>query len=229
MTHGGDKNGKYQCILFDFDGTLVPSLDYWLNGFKHAFTELGHTVDEEEIIKSCFYRDDDIIAQAFGVECHKTFWQLVQHKIMSHYDTAELFPGARDLLNSLRKAGVPVGLVTSSERPVIEKAFHHLNLHGVFQAVVTADDVENLKPSAEPVLTALSKIGKKPEEALFIGDYIVDVKAGKAAGTDTALFFADSHRRFHKEELLKESQPDFMFESYQSLKERLTDLLAISL
>ncbi|MBK7836533.1 MAG: HAD family hydrolase [Candidatus Obscuribacter sp.] len=216
---------KYDCLLFDFDGTLVPSLDYWLSGFKHAFQILGYDLTEEEIIAGCFYRGDKAVAEHFGIECHQSFWQLVQHKIMTHYDQAELFDGVREVLDFCRASKIPLGLVTSSERPVIEKAFHHLKLDGYFDAVVTASDVEHCKPNPEPVLKALKILGKEPvndhSKVLFIGDYIVDVQAGRAAGVSTALYFADCHRRFHAEEHVMASAPDFMFNSYADLFETL--------
>lgn len=211
----------FEAVLFDFDGTLVPSLDYWLSGFKHAFAELGHEVSEQEIIEGCFYKDDSLVAEAFGIESHKTFWQLVQHKIVLHYDSAALVPGARDVLDFCRERHLPVGLVTSSEKPVIERAFEVLDLGSYFGSVVTADDVVNLKPHPEPVLKALGELGAQAGKTLFIGDYVVDVKAGKAAGVSTAIYFADDHKRFHDPSHIEASRPDFMFASYGELLERL--------
>ena len=215
-----------EAVLFDFDGTLVPSLDYWLSGFKHAFAELGHEVSEQEIIEGCFYKDDSLVAEAFGIESHKTFWQLVQHKIVMHYDSAALVPGAREVLDFCRERNLPLALVTSSEKPVIERAFEVLDLASYFNSVVTADDVVNLKPHPEPVLKALAELGVQAEKALFIGDYVVDVKAGRAAGVTTAIYFADDHKRFHDPSHIEASGPDFMFASYSELLGRLEKDLA---
>lgn len=216
-TQSGNQLAKFDCLLFDFDGTLVPSLDYWLSGFKHAFHILGFDLTEEEIIAGCLYRGDKAVAEHFGIDSHQAFWQLVQHKIMTHYDEAELFSGVREVLDLCRANKIPLGLVTSSERPVIEKAFRHLKLDGYFDAVVTSSDVERCKPDPEPVVKALSILGQDPERVLFIGDYIVDVQAGRAAGVSCALYFADCHRRFHAEEHVIASAPDFMFNSYIDL------------
>lgn len=221
------KGNRYDCILFDFDGTLVPSLDFWLSGFKYAFAELGHNVTEEDIIAGCFYSDFDVVSKKFGIDCNKTFWQLAQHKLLSHYEDAELFEGARAVLEFCLDSRVPLGLVTSSERVVIDRAFHHLELDKFFNVVITADDTVNLKPNPEPVLKALQKLEQEPARTLFIGDYIVDVKAGKAAGTSTGIFYSDSHKKFHEEEHLRASNPDFMFHDYKDLLALLQDEFAL--
>ncbi|MBX9674418.1 MAG: HAD family hydrolase [Candidatus Obscuribacterales bacterium] len=214
---------KYKAILFDFDGTLVPSLDYWFAGFRHAFDQLGRPVTDQEILSGCFYKDDTAISAAFGLECTRTFWDLVQTKIKSCYDTAALFPGVADVLDDCAAKGIPMALVTSSERPVIHKAFSCLPLQKYFDVVVTASDVTNLKPHPEPILTALDGLGlgaTVARETLFVGDYLVDVLAGKAAGCDVGLFHNDSHERYHQREHLQNSEADFVFSDFRELASR---------
>lgn len=216
----------YRTVLFDFDGTLVPSLDFWLEGFKYAFSKLGMDIPESRIIERCFYRKDHEITSEFEVECAETFWQLTSESLARSYAAPSLFPGVQEVLDHCRSQGTPLGLVTSSERSFVTKSLRSLKLHDHFSAIVTANDITHFKPHPEPVLKALSIINAKPSETLFVGDYVVDVQAGKAAGTNTALFYTDAHSRFHPYETVASTSPDFIFSHYSELLQRLQPALA---
>lgn len=210
----------YQTVLFDFDGTLVSSLEHWLAAYKHTFAKFGKNLSEEEIIEGAFYRDDAELVAKFDIACARTFWDSVSQHLTS--STPIMFPGVRDVLEHLAKRKIPIGLVTSGERDVVERSLKHLEIGHYFSTTVTANDISNFKPHPEPVLKALSQLKADPKQTLFVGDYVVDVKAGKAAGTSTALYFTESHSRFHNRDHLEATEPDFMFSDYKELLARLS-------
>ena len=207
----------YKAILFDFDGTLVPSLEFWLTAFKHAFTQHGIDVSESTIVERCFYKNEQDIVNHFKLSSPKTFWGHVGDHLHIAYETPVMYAGAREVLEHCSKYRIPIGLVTSAERAFVLKAMKSLNIAHHFAVIVTADDITNFKPHPEPVLKALKSIRAEPQSTLFVGDYIVDVKAGQAAGTHTALYYTDSHSKFHKREHLAETQPTHMFSDYKEL------------
>ena len=59
-------------------------------------------------------------------------------------------------------------------------------LTGYFREIVTAITARHTKPYPDPVLYAANKMGIAPENCLMIGDTTVDIRAGKAAGAQTA-------------------------------------------
>lgn len=211
----------FRTVLFDFDGTLVPSLDFWLDGFKYAFDKLGVGVTEEEIIERCFYKKDVEIVEAFKLNSVESFWKHTEESLSRSYATPTLFPGVREVLGHCRDNNITVGLVTSSERSFVHSALNTMEIAHHFATVVTANDVKNFKPHPEPVLQALSHLDADASKTLFVGDYVVDVQSGKAAGTCTGLFFTERHRRFHQYEHVASSQPDFIFSDYQELLSKL--------
>lgn len=211
----------FRTVLFDFDGTLVPSLDFWLDGFKYAFDKLGVGISEEEIIERCFYKKDVEIAEAFNLPCVTTFWQHTEDSLTRSYATPTLFPGVREVLDHCKESNITVGLVTSSERSFVHCALKTMEISHHFATVVTANDVRNFKPHPEPVLQALGHLSANAADTLFVGDYVVDVQSGKAAGTYTGLFFTERHRRFHQYEHVAASEPDFIFSDYAHFLEKL--------
>ena len=95
---------------------------------------------------------------------------------------AELRPGVSELFADLKAVGVPVALVTSSVRPMVEAFLSRLP-EGTFDAVVTANDVENHKPDPEPYLRAAQLLGVDPAGCVVLEDSPSGIGSGLAAGT----------------------------------------------
>lgn len=94
-----------------------------------------------------------------------------------------VMPGARQLLAQVAAAGVPYGLVTSSERPVMEAVLARLEV--TFPVTVCGDDVSHSKPDPEPYLLAAAKLGADPGGCVAIEDSPNGVAAAEAAGCMT--------------------------------------------
>jgi phosphoglycolate phosphatase len=121
------------------------------------------------------------------------------------------------VLKHCRDHGLRVALVTSSPRALVVDVIGRLLIHELFDYVVCGDDVKNYKPHPEPVLAALASFNLHPHEAIMIGDSHVDILAGKAAGTRTALFLHEDHGRFHSAEKLRATGPDHIFTNHLEL------------
>ena len=68
-----------------------------------------------------------------------------------------------------------------------QEHFHKYGLAPYFDLAVCADDVENPKPAADPLLFVASYFGISPGEILFLGDAPYDMQCAKAAGAKGAL------------------------------------------
>ena len=208
----------YDTLLFDFDGTLAPSLELWLQSFQYALGKAGRAVPEDVIIRRFFYREFDDVVQEFDLPSGAEFGQHVHDGLMTAFATVTLFPGARDVLHWCRAQGLAVGLVTSSPRPQVERALAQMGIADFFPVVVTGSDVAHFKPHPEPVLLALKMLDKPASGALFIGDYQADILAGHAAGTQTALFLPPAHRKFYDFAALRALGPAFEFTDWAVLQ-----------
>jgi len=116
-------------------------------------------------------------------------------------------PGVRAAVESLRGAGVPLGLVTNTatmgEREV-RALLAPVGLDEPFGAVVTSAELGVAKPSPEPLWEAARRLGVDAGSCLYVGDAEIDAAAAAAAGmafsaTDDglagALARAVAHRR----------------------------------
>jgi pyrophosphatase PpaX len=188
-------SGRVRTALFDLDGTLIDSRELILGSFRHTMqTHLGWVPPDEAWLANMgkplatqlrgFTRDESQLGAMM------TTYR--DHNARTHDATLRRFPGIDDALRRLRAAGYRLGVVTSKLR---DMALRGLDACGLslewFDAVVTADDAVPHKPDPGPVKLALQRAGNEdPARALFVGDTVWDLMAGRAAGTwtDAALW-----------------------------------------
>lgn len=96
--------------------------------------------------------------------------------------------GAETAIDQLRQMGLPIGILTRNSRNAVDLAldqFDHLTAEA-FDAVITRDDPVAPKPSPDGVLSAADRFGVAPAEILMVGDFRLDIEAGRRAGALTA-------------------------------------------
>jgi len=217
MSFGNGGGKQLKAVLFDFDGTLAPSLPLWLMAYRLTLREYGIDIGDDEILQRCLFRDWDVVAADFGAFSAEELQAQLAIGLKQAFTEAALFPVAEAVLKHCRTHGLQVALVTSSPRALVVDVIGRLLVHDLFDFVICGDDVQNYKPHPEPVLAALAAFDLEPGEAIMIGDSHVDILAGKAAGTRTALFLHEDHTRFHSTEKLRATLPDHIFTSHSEL------------
>jgi phosphoglycolate phosphatase len=106
-----------------------------------------------------------------------------------------------------------LGLVTNNSRAGTELTLRRHNLEPLFDAVVTRDDCEEMKPASAPIMKILTELGVSPEASILVGDGAMDIMAAKAAGMRSV---AVSTGPFPMERLLK-AEPDYLLGSVNDL------------
>jgi HAD superfamily hydrolase (TIGR01509 family) len=208
---------KYRAVLFDFDGTLTPSLPLWVRAYRIAMRSFGIELDDTEVIRRCLFKDWHIVAGAFELPSAEIVRRQVDVGLREAFLDAALFPHVLPLIDHCRSHGLQTALVTSSPRSLLAAVMPKLGLSDQFDFVVCGDDVKNYKPHPEPVLTTLRALQRLPHEAIMVGDATVDMLAGKAAGTATALFLPPEPSPFQSPAKLRATSPDHIFEHHHEL------------
>jgi pyrophosphatase PpaX len=183
--------GSVEMVLFDLDGTLIDSRELILGSYRHTMeAHLGWVPPDEAwlvnmgkplIIQLRGFASDE--SQALSMmETYR------RHNARTHDAALRPFPGMDDTLRRLRAAGYRLGVVTSK---LGDMALRGLATCGLslewFDAFVTADDPVPHKPDPGPVTLALDRASVgNAGRALFVGDAVWDLMAGRAAGTLTA-------------------------------------------
>lgn len=208
---------KYRAALFDFDGTLTPSLPLWISAYQIALRTFDIEADDDEVLRRCFFRDYVDVAADYGRFSSQELEAQLDIGLQTAFLRAELFPLAQSIVSHCRDHGLSTALVTSSPRRLVVGVLERLGIDGLFDFVICGGDVANYKPHPEPVVTALAALKCEAGSAMMIGDSHVDILAGRAAGTRTALYLPDDHHRFHDTERLHATQPDHVFSDHGEL------------
>jgi pyrophosphatase PpaX len=171
--------------LFDWDGTIVDSLPAIYRANVVVLGELGIRFSRSWF-RDHYTPDWRRAYRELGIPEDR--WNLLAERWSEEMQRAQprALPWARGALRRLARRGVRLGLVTASTRSVVEPGLRRLNLEGLFEAMLFADDVDNGKPHPEALLLALAELGVTPADSVYVGDTIVDLEMARAAGAPFA-------------------------------------------
>lgn len=173
---------KYKAVFFDLDGTLLDSVPMIVKVTGETLASMGIQVDDLTL-RHAIGIPLKVQARRFAPGREQQFLDDYREAYLPHAnDDSHLFPGTLEMLNELHAQGCQVGLVTSKNARGTEKAIELTGLAGVFDCIVTADDVERHKPEPDPILHGMALLGVTPEESLYVGDSAFDVDMAQRAG-----------------------------------------------
>ncbi|MDD4797912.1 MAG: HAD-IA family hydrolase [Clostridia bacterium] len=170
-------------ILFDLDGTLIDSLPVIVKTSLRVCEELNISVDERKIIDQIglpLLTTGELFlgkgqGQKYFDTYQKYFYELLAEGI-------EVFDGIKDLLRELKDNGQQLAIVTSKSRRSADASIEMAGLRSFFELTVTVNDDCGHKPSPDPALYALKKLGAHAENSIFVGDSPFDILCAKSAG-----------------------------------------------
>ena len=189
-------------VLFDLDNTLIDFIRMKRLASRaaaKAMVEAGLKADPEKISKklSGFYlkygiESDDafqkFLEKEFGKAEPRILAAGVNAYLKEKYLHLKPYSGTIETLKELKKRGLKLGVVSDGVRM---KAWMRLNAAGLdkyFDTVVTFDDTGKKKPAKEPFMKACKALKVRPEECIFVGDWVErDIKGAKALGMKTCL------------------------------------------
>jgi HAD superfamily hydrolase (TIGR01509 family) len=175
-------------VLFDVDGTLVDSNYLHVHAWRRAFHELDRPVDSWRVHRALGKGSGKLLSTLLGDDAERVGDEVKDLHSRFYRESAELlrpFEHAQDLIRALAAKGVRVVLVTSAGPDELDELRRVLGVDDVVRDIVAGADVEATKPDPEPVLVALEKAGTAPEDTIFVGDAVWDVRAATKAGVRT--------------------------------------------
>lgn len=177
-----------EAILFDFDGTLAdtaPDLGHALNRQRLArgLSPLPITL----IRRQASAGSRGLLNLGFNLRPTDPDYETMRDEFLRFYkerlchDTS-LFPGITKVLDQLDIRNLPWGIVTNKPARFTQPLVQALGLHQRAACIISGDETTNTKPHPEPLLTACRQMNVSPQNCIYLGDDIRDVKASVAAG-----------------------------------------------
>jgi pyrophosphatase PpaX len=180
----------YKGIFFDLDGTIADTelvVIMTMLSFVKTYTP-NRKVTLHQLLKISGPPIRDTLKHYFPREDVEQLIPLFAEKAREFYPLyAVAFDGIQDVIASLKTQGIATGIVTSKLRQNALLTLDVIGLDGVFDWIITLDEVSVPKPNPEGIQLCLNKFNLQPSEVLFVGDTVYDYQAGVNARVDTAL------------------------------------------
>jgi phosphoglycolate phosphatase-like HAD superfamily hydrolase len=186
---------RIKAICFDVDGTLsdtdnhmVDSLVKSLHGIRWLIPEITQTMIIRTFVMTIESPGNFLynLADRLGIDqvaLSLSDW-MNQHTRRRKPDNFWIVPGVEEMLAEFGKR-FPLSIVSARSHLGIEAFLDQFQLTSRFQAVATSQTCRHTKPFPDPVLWAAAQMGVRAEDCLMVGDTVVDIQAGKAAGAQT--------------------------------------------
>lgn len=188
-TSAAETGRRLQAVLLDMDGTLIESEHLWGESESELVAELGGVWTEEDHARNVGNAADPVARYIIDLTGADLSPREVARKLYAKFRSkleggARLRPGAKELVRTISEAGVPVALVTSTERELIEAAIGGIGLES-FDDSVAGDEVAANKPDPDPYLRAARRLGVDARRCVAFEDSLVGVTAAADAGCVT--------------------------------------------
>jgi len=178
----------FRAAIFDMDGLLIDSEPFWKLAERDAFGAVGVEISEEMSAVTATMTTRQVAEHWFSVQPwrEQTTEDLEAAVIARVAEQiragAAAMPGVREILSLCEQLGWRVGLASNSPAVLCQLVLSELGIAQSFQAVVSADLVDNGKPDPAVYLHAARMLGVPPHECIAFEDSATGVRAARAAG-----------------------------------------------
>lgn len=173
--------------IFDLDGTLVDSMDYWDSLGPNYLAERGIESDpvDHENFKTLTLEEAAVyVKNKYGLpESADEVYDAIMDGMRKPYlELIPLKPGVAHMLNALDAAGVRMCIATASEKELVVPALERLGIAHHFQDVYTCPEVGVSKSQPDVFEWALRELGTPREATVVIEDSLHAIETAKRAG-----------------------------------------------
>jgi HAD superfamily hydrolase (TIGR01509 family) len=179
---------KYKAFIFDCDGTIADTMGIYYRAWNHAITAHGGKtrVGWEEFRASggrCLRETISDYNQKSGSNLNSDALMVT---LEEHVE--KLLPEFKPILHIVNLIRMekkrPMAVASSGKRSNVEYVLEKIDIRGLFQAVVTREDVEHAKPAPDLFLKAASLMAVAPEDCVVFEDSPLGEQAAKSIGMD---------------------------------------------
>jgi beta-phosphoglucomutase-like phosphatase (HAD superfamily) len=173
-------------VIFDLDGVLLDSEQLWDRARRETVDSYGgrwppHGTHDMQGMSSTEWAA--YLEHHAGIEAsHDQIVEDVLERLLAYYrDELPLVPGATAAVGRMA-AQWPLGLASSSNRPVIDAALALAGLQRLFTVTLSSEEVPRGKPSPDVYFEVTHRLNVKPSNAVAVEDSVNGIRSAKTAG-----------------------------------------------
>ena len=177
-----------RAFIFDLDGVITDTAEYHYRGWKRLADEegLSFTREDNEHLRGISRRESLMMIIKDKVYSEEKIQEMMEHKngyyldFIKEISPRDLLPGAKELLEEIRTAGLKNALGSASKNAgeVIER----LGIQHLFDAISDGHSVERQKPAPDLFLHAARQLDLTPADCVVVEDAAAGIEAARAGG-----------------------------------------------
>ena len=205
---------RYRLAIFDFDGTLADSLDWFRASFQETIARFDLAPVSPEELEGM----RGLSAREIKARLKVSMWQLpvivsdMRKRKLAAASETSLFAGIPAMLADLQRLGVKTAIVSSDSEASVRQVL------GPTASLITRFDCgAALFGKHWKFRRVARKLGAKPSETICIGDEIRDIEAADAASMDSGAVAWG----YALPAALQAAKPTHLFNSIEQIPHRL--------
>lgn len=186
---------QYDAVLFDFDGVVVetPSRERLSDAVGRTYDALGASGPSRETLLALVAGDFDSLTErcrSLGIDTDAFCSRAARELVRTQREAIERgLRSVYDDVAAVRSLDHPLGIVSDNHPSVVSTVLDRFGLRSLFETVhgcpLTPDGLARRKPDPRNIHAAMDSLAA--DDALYVGDRAVDVRAARNAGIDSAL------------------------------------------
>lgn len=174
---------RYSAVIFDFDGTICDTGEGILKSAKYALEAFGYNAPDYEEL-TCFIGPPLLITfqEKFGADAARAD-ELVK-KFRERYTNkgvfeSKLYDGIKELLISLKKDNIKIGIASSKPQEYIETLLDHFGIKSYFDVICGVTFTADCESKASIIARCQKELNIAGNECIMVGDKKYDIEGAK--------------------------------------------------
>jgi len=188
---------RFDLIIFDWDGTLINSIDWIASCLQQAAAHCGCPIPETQAAK-------DVIGLSINKAIHALFPEAdpqIQEQLVASYSRNyfskpisqnDLFPGVYEMLVKLNDAGYQLAVATGKTRAGLKEALQATGTENLFSVTRCSDETAS-KPDPRMLQEIIQHTQTAKERTLMVGDSIHDLQMALNASISSIAVSCGAH------------------------------------
>jgi HAD superfamily hydrolase (TIGR01509 family) len=177
-----------RAVLWDLDGTLVDSAEFHWLSWRDTMAAEGVSLTYQQFLDTFGQKNDRILPGWLGpgADAHRIRRigdaKEAEYRRLASVHGLRPLPGAASWVRRLHAQGWQQAIASSAPGENVGVMLRALALDGMFEAIVSAEDVTKGKPDPQVFLAAAGRLGVPRDRCIVVEDAAVGVQAARSAG-----------------------------------------------
>jgi phosphoglycolate phosphatase len=188
---------RFDLIIFDWDGTLIDSIDWIARCLQNASNDTRHAFPDYQASKDVIGLSIERAIEALYPDANAD----EVSELVNRYETAyfskkisrdDLFSGVYEMLKTLKSEGFKLAIATGKTREGLDEALSATNTLDLFCVTRCADETQS-KPHPLMLHEIMEYTQISPERTLLVGDSTHDLQMALNAGVASIGISSGAH------------------------------------